>query len=156
MKQNIVARCGSSIATPFAIPPIVTGRPLTSTRRHADHTRGGDQHVLRRDLEELAREPRHLARVAEALLARADVRASAVGDDCLRDAAAQVLHRHEHGRALHLVRREDGGGARRGRGVDEREVLTPARLDARRHAAGEDAGHRGDAAVEPLDIGHYG
>ncbi len=34
-KQNIVARCGSSIATPFAIPPIVTGRPPTSTRTAA-------------------------------------------------------------------------------------------------------------------------
>src|SRR5437667_187009 len=31
-KQNIVARWGSSIATPLAIPPIVTGRPPTSTR----------------------------------------------------------------------------------------------------------------------------
>src|SRR3989441_1145872 len=31
-KQNIVARWGSSIATPLALPPIVTGRPPTSTR----------------------------------------------------------------------------------------------------------------------------
>jgi hypothetical protein len=35
MKQNIVARCGSSIPTPLAIPPIVTGRPATSTRSAA-------------------------------------------------------------------------------------------------------------------------
>ena len=34
-KQNIVARCGSSIPTPLAMPPSVTGRPPTSTRSAA-------------------------------------------------------------------------------------------------------------------------
>ena len=34
-KQNMVARWGSSIATPLAIPPIVTGRPPMSTRSAA-------------------------------------------------------------------------------------------------------------------------
>jgi hypothetical protein len=38
-KQNIVARCGSSIATPFAMPPIVTGRPPISTRTAASFGR---------------------------------------------------------------------------------------------------------------------
>ena len=34
-KQNIVARWGSIIPTPLAMPPSVTGRPLISTRRAA-------------------------------------------------------------------------------------------------------------------------
>jgi len=34
-KQNIVARCGSSIPTPLAMPPIVTDLPFTSTRSAA-------------------------------------------------------------------------------------------------------------------------
>ena len=34
-KQNIVARCGSIIPTPLAIPPSVTVRPLTSRRSAA-------------------------------------------------------------------------------------------------------------------------
>src|SRR2546422_7010625 len=34
-KQNIVARWGSSMPAPFAIPPSVTGRPSTSSRSAA-------------------------------------------------------------------------------------------------------------------------
>ncbi len=38
-KQNMVARCGSSIATPLAMPPMVTGRPATSSRAAASFGR---------------------------------------------------------------------------------------------------------------------
>src|SRR6202795_2749721 len=38
-KQNIVARCGSSMPTPLAMPPIVIGRPPISIRRAASLSR---------------------------------------------------------------------------------------------------------------------
>ena len=38
-KQNIVARCGSSMATPLAMPPMVMGRPPRSSRRAASFGR---------------------------------------------------------------------------------------------------------------------
>ena len=117
-KQNMVAMCGSSMPTPLAMPPIVTGRPARSNRRAAsfgrvsvvmmasaaqpaalrrepldqlgqpgpdlvhrqrlaDHAGRGDQHLPRRDPQQLAGDAGHLARVLDALLAGAHVGAAA-------------------------------------------------------------------------------
>src|SRR5262249_6437390 len=105
---------------------------------------------VRGNCKELAPQPRHLARVLDALLAGTDVGAAAGRHDRLGVAAAHVLGRHEHRSALHLVRGEHRRGPRRRRGIDERQILLAARLDAGHDAAGENAGHRRDAALEPL------
>jgi hypothetical protein len=87
---------------------------LVHRQGHTDHARGRDEHVLRRDLQQLARDAGHLARVPQPLLTGADVGTPAVGDDRLRHPAPHVIHGDEDGRALDLVRGEDGGCPRRG------------------------------------------
>src|SRR6266853_1965278 len=186
-KQNIVAMCGSSMPTPLAMPPMVTGRPATSTRRAAsfgreppalrrealhqlgqpgsdlvhrqrlaDDAGGGDQDLARRDAQQLPGDPGHLARVLHPLLAGAHVRATRGGEDRLGPAVTHVLLRDEHRRALDLIGGEHRGRARGRRRVDEGQILLTARLDARRDAGGEDAGHGGDAPLQPLEVRHAG
>src|SRR5262245_60093574 len=120
----------------------------------ADDARRCDQDVPRRDVEEFAHALGDLASVLDALLAGADVRAAARGDNRLGPAVAHMLLRDDHWRALDLVLREHRRGAGRHRRVDEREVLLTARLDPGCDSRGEDAGDGGDAAFEPLDLRH--
>src|SRR5437773_1831265 len=127
------------------------GADLVHRQRDTDDAGRGDQDMRRGNPQQLADEPSHLARVADPALTRAHVGAAARGDDRLGLAAARVLHGDAHRGALDLVRGEPHGGARGRRRVDQREILLPARLNARRHAAREDPGHRRDAALEPLD-----
>src|SRR6202040_3680091 len=78
------------------------------------------------------------------------------GEDGLGAAVAHVLLRDEHRRALDLVRGEHRGRAGGRRGIDEGEILLTAGLDAGRDAGGQDAGHGGDASLEPLEVRHAG
>src|SRR3989442_24046 len=124
---------------------------LVPRQRVSDDAGGADQQVGGGDPQQVGDLLDHLARLLEAALAVADVRAAAVHEDRLQRAAARVLHGHEHGRALDLVGREHRRRARGRRRVDQREVLPAGGLDAGRDAAGEDAGDGRDAAFEPLD-----
>ena len=93
-------------------------------KRNADDPGRRDQDVLGRDPQEISHRFGHLARVADPLLARADVGTPAGGNDGLGHATAGVLRRHEDRRPLDLVRGEDRGDPRGRWGVHQRPDLS--------------------------------
>ncbi len=123
-------------------------------KRNADDPGGRDQDVLGRDPQEVRHRFGHLARVADPLLARADVGTPAGGNDGLGHATAGVLHRHEDGRPLDLVRREDRGDPRWCWGVHQGQIFLAARFDTPRHRPRQNPGDGRHSAVEPLQFGH--
>ena len=89
--------------------------------RLADHARGRDDDVLRRDVQLRRRERAHLLGDGDAVSV-AGVGVAAVADHGLGLAVSQVRLRHGQGRALDEVRCIDRRGAGRDGAVDEREV----------------------------------
>ena len=103
--------------------------------RLADHARGRDDDVLRRDVQRGCCERAHLLRDGDAV-GVAGVGVAAVADDSLCLAVGKMLLRHDERRALDQIRGVDCGRAGRNAGIDQRQIplrfiLPDAAVDAR-------------------------
>ena len=98
------------------------GEHLRERQRRADHAGREDEHLFRRDTEELARLGRGGPGVGEPARAGRGVRDAGVDDDRLRLRLLEVLLAEHDGRALEAVHGEHARADRRLERADDREV----------------------------------